>query len=102
MEIVSRKEFIAIMEEDAPGLKPVTSRSPLWIPERELEPKTKCIKFIRTKRLHLKDLGKRDYWEWCNETLNGTVRCFSSGDEDEWWGFTDPDDVVIWTLRWAK
>jgi hypothetical protein len=102
MEIVSREEFIAAIEEESPGSYLTADGSPLWIPEAEFTPKTKCIKFILTKRLNFKNEAKDAYWEWCNSTLNGQVRCFSSGDENEWWGFSNPDDVVIWSLKWAK
>jgi hypothetical protein len=100
MEIVSRKEF----RDKFSGVfnEIIRADHPLWIPEREFEPKTKCIKFILTKKINFTSEEKYDYWEWCNSTLNGVVRCFSSGDEDEWWGFSNSDDVVIWTLRWAK
>jgi hypothetical protein len=100
MEIMSRKEF----SDKFSGVfnEILHADHQLWIPETDFEPKATCIKFIRTKRLLFTSNDKYDYWDWCNETLKGQVRCFSSGDEDEWWGFTDPDDVVIWTLKWAK
>lgn len=101
MEIVSRKEFKDVMLMTFPAKK-LDSKHPLWIPEKDFAPKVKCIKFVRTNPVKLVRENKDEYWRWCNETLNGTVRCFTSGDEDEWWGFTDPDDVVIWTLRWAR
>jgi hypothetical protein len=98
MEIMSREEF----RDKFSGVfnEVIRADHPLWIPENDFAPKIKCIKFILTKKINYD--SKDDYWEWCNSTLSGVVRCFSSGDEDEWWGFSDPDDVVIWTLKWAK
>ena len=101
MEILSRNEF-----KDAMGMifqsEKLGGDHPIWIPEKEFEPEVKCIKFLRTKPIKRWETTKEDYWAWCNEVLHGEARCFSSGDEDEWWGFTDPDDIVIWTLKWAK
>lgn len=101
MEIVSREEFANMM---APFIRDTPKgRNPLWIPEMtDGKKKITCIKFLRTKPIKRWETTKPDYWAWCHEVLNGEVRCFSSGDEDEWWGFTDPDDIVIWTLKWAK
>ena len=100
MEIVSRKEFkdrfSYIFNEK------IQHNHPIWIPEKDVKPKIKCITFVRSKPIKKWETTKPAYWEWCNESLKGEVRCFSSGDEDEWWGFTDPDDIVIWMLRWGK
>jgi hypothetical protein len=100
MEIMSREEFKDRFSVDFNEV--IRADHPLWIPENDFAPKTKCIKFVLTTKLNFTSEAKYEYWEWCNSTLNGIVRCFSSGDENEWWGFSDPDDVVIWTLKWAK
>ena len=101
MEIASRKEFKILMEA-AFGSK-ITSRSAVWIPEHiDGNKKVKCTKFAKTRPINFGIAGKDLYWDWCNNVLTGTVRCFYSSDKDEWWGFTDPDDIVVWALKWAK
>lgn len=71
--------------------------SPLWIPD-EATPSEwfVCIKPIGVHKF------KSEYYDWCNDTLKGRVRCYSSDSEgqQEWWGFTDQEDIVLWTLKW--
>ena len=73
--------------------------SPLWIPEENSEePYTwfVCVKPNGVSRF------KWSYWEWCNSTLIGKVRCYSSDtdNQQEWWGFTNKEDITIWMLKW--
>ena len=93
--ILSREEF-------ADHFKSLDKRlagpdSPLWIPD-ELNPSQwfVCIKPIGVHRF------KFEYYDWCNKTLNGRVRCYSSDSDNdkEWWGFTNKQDIVLWTLKW--
>ncbi len=66
----------------------------LWLPERAAS--ITCHWFV-----NLKVNCPSDYWDWCNNNLKGHVRCFSSGDEEEWWGFTNKDDISLWVLRFS-
>ena len=71
--------------------------SPLWIPDEGIPSEWfVCIKPIGVHRFKWK------YFDWCNNTLKGRVRCYSSDTEgqQEWWGFTDKQDIVLWTLKW--
>ena len=45
---------------------------------------------------------KINYYNWCDKTLKGRVRCYSSDSDNdrEWWGFTEQEDIVLWTLKW--
>ena len=94
--ILSREEFVHTFNALQEGLG--NDNSPLWIPE-ENEGQSSwfvCVKPIGAHRF------KWEYWNWCNTTLRGQVRCYSSDPDDkkEWWGFTNKDDIVVWTLKW--
>lgn len=76
--------------------------SPLWIPEESIDSSQDkpqwfaCVKPIGVSRF------KWEYFNWCNKTLNGKVYCYSSDSDNqqEWWGFTSKDDIVLWMLKW--
>ena len=95
--ILSREEFCQHFNSLKEGLGNVGS--PLWIPdegEDKLSSWFVCVKPIGVHRF------KFDYYDWCNKTLKGQVRCFSSSNDEkqEWWGFTNKEDIVVWTLKW--
>lgn len=71
--------------------------SPLWIPDEGTPSKW----FVCTKPIGVHRF-KFSYYDWCNKTLKGRVRCYSSDtdNEQEWWGFTNQEDIVLWTLKW--
>jgi hypothetical protein len=73
--------------------------SPLWAAE---EAHSTCQWFVCVKPLKAHRF-KTEYWQWCNATLSGKLLCYSSDSEDqkEWWGFTDKQDIVLWTLKWT-
>ena len=104
--MLSREQFAQMFEEVKPGLG--LPSSPLWIPEEGLDdyPHVRCEWFVcvRPKIRHVYDpVEKSVYWSWCQNNLNGHVRCFSSNTEgrEEWWGFTDANDVALWLLKWG-
>jgi hypothetical protein len=51
-----------------------------------------------------KHVGKqgRD-WNWCNQNLQGQVRCYSCDIDgmSEWWGFTNEKDIAWFILKWT-
>jgi hypothetical protein len=60
-----------------------------------------CQWFVCVKPFMLQE-DKDEYWEWCNKNLTGKITCFSSSTDsmEEWWGFTEKQDILIWLLRW--
>lgn len=94
--ILSRQEFAHTFNALKEGLG--NDDSPLWIPEENNNPSQwfVCVNPIGVHRF------KQDYYQWCNSTLKGQVLCYSSDRDDkkEWWGFTDMDDIVVWSLKW--
>lgn len=96
--ILTRGEFSKFFNELKSGLG--EPESPLWIPEQN-----KCPSdwFVRVKPIGVERF-KFSYWDWCNKTLTGKVLCYSSTGDDgneEWWGFTNRDDIVLWMLKWT-
>ena len=94
--ILSRQEFSQHFNDLKAGLG--YEDSPLWIPDEDTPSEWfVCVKPIGVHRF------KFQYYDWCNNTLKGRVRCYSSNDEDkqEWWGFTVKEDIVLWTLKWS-
>lgn len=74
--------------------------SPLWAVEQSTQIIPQwfvCVKPVRVVT------QIEDYWQWCEKHLTGKLLCYSSSDEDqeEWWGFTNKDDGILWILKWA-
>ena len=98
--MLTRQEFIDYflnLDDRIDGNDPL---SPLWVPEENGEVTCHwfvCIKPIKAHRF------KSVYYQWCRDTLNGETRCFSTDRErqQEWWGFTVKEDIVLWTLKWS-
>lgn len=94
--VLNRKEFANYWNLMRPGLG--DHYSSLWIPERTSETRIICKWFINIKPIKLDPID--EFWKWCEENLTGQVRCFSSGENFEWWGFTNIEDVTFWLLKW--
>lgn len=94
MEVVDREQFAELWNNYMIGLGDYDS--PLWIPEEGL---TKSQWFVKVK-----PIGSRpDYYDWCAANCQGRVLCYSSNDDfdEEWYGFTNKDDIVWWILKWG-
>lgn len=96
--ILSRAEFAHYFNALKEGLG--NEGSPLWVPDYDGDGSPGlwfvCVKPIGAHRFKLQ------YYDWCNKTLKGKVRCYSSdtADKKEWWGFTNKEDIVVWSLKW--
>ena len=97
--ILTREEFSHYFNALKEGLG--DSKSPLWIPD-EAEDGGPSEWFVCVKPIGVHKF-KFAYYDWCNKTLRGKVRCYSSDndDEQEWWGFTDQKDIPLWMLKWT-
>jgi len=74
--------------------------SPLWEAERDLATTPQWF-LLLSHSVGVNTYGKAEYWEWCHKNMRGKTRCYSSSDTEEWWGFTNQDDIMLWVLRWA-
>lgn len=101
MTILTRQEFSDYFNNLHLDSRLGAAGSQLWEAECDIP---NCQWFIKVKPLNIS--GKRhgyknSYWDWCNKNLSGKTRCFSSdSDNEEWWGFTNKNDLVFWILRW--
>lgn len=88
--ILTRSQFIDIWDDVHS-----TAGGPLWAYEDHIG--VKCKWFIQTGPI------PNSVWKWCKDHCRGTVICFSSDltTGDEWWGFTDKNDIAWWILRWV-
>lgn len=95
--ILTRSEFADYFNGLRPGLG--NADSPLWIPEDGADP-SEWFVCVSPRQAHQ---YKIDFWQWCHQCLLGQVRCYSSSDEEqqEWWGFTNQKDIVLWLLKWS-
>lgn len=74
----------------------------LWCPEEN--GKHVCKSFVVTHNIwKINGVHKPEYWDWCNSNTKGKVLCFWCDTENnrECWGFTDPEDIFLWMLRWT-
>ena len=98
--IQTRKEFKAWINDNWPNIS-TKPRSSLWIPERAAGV-VHCRWFVTVKPVHASQRTD-SYWTWCEQTLQGHIRCFYSDpdNERECWGFTDYEDIAWWVLKWG-
>lgn len=85
----SREQFLQYFDKHLHGV--------LLIPETYCMIPVHCKYFVCIKPINLLD----HFYEWLCENCNGAVRCFSSSETEEWWGFDDKQDVFFFLLRWA-
>lgn len=99
MDILTRAEFIDLVET-LYSLQNINDPiHPLWIPETtRYSMKIHCEYFVQVSPIKV---ALKEYWQWCDDTLHGQVRCFISSVDSEYWGFTDERDIVIWRLKWV-
>lgn len=86
--VVNREQFITIFDINSDD-------HVVWAYEKHISIKSShfvCIPSI---------IIRENYWKWCEKTLKGRVACYSSNDNEEWWGFTEKEDIMIWMLRWS-
>ena len=101
--ILDRQQFINYFNDLQPELGNITS--PLWEPERVTNTSNDwfvCVKPILAKP----SWGEKrsTYYQWCEQNLKNSPNCYSSDDinQQEWWGFKNREDIVIWMLKWIK
>lgn len=97
MTAVTRKQFVQHWNDIKPGLGDTDSN--LWAYERDFGPV--CQWFVSIKPIRVSTSYKDEFWEWCKAYCPSGVGCYSASDEEEWWGFVDRDEMVLWLLRWV-
>ena len=101
--VITRQEFIdywKVTLHSASSLPIVDEPDGLlWLPEQAEQ--IRCEWFVCVIPIDWRSI---DYWVWCDTVLHGKVKCFASDTikQQEWWGFTDKDDVMLWILKWSN
>lgn len=99
--VLTRKQFAEYFNSLKSGLG--DDDSPLWEGDHDLD--EKCNYFIsvppRPRTYEWKLDFSANFWCWAADTLKGCTRCFSAGDDEEWWGFTHKEDIILFLLRWS-
>ena len=110
MPITTRNKFIKIFDAkfNRPDL-PINcadDRHVIWEGEKSYSPRAKCKWFVCVTPIDFGPgrISKRDFWEWINATLSKKIVCYSSDslNKEEWWGFEDKKDAIVWLLKWSK
>lgn len=96
MTTLDRREFADMFEREMPGLG--EEGSALWIPETEQIPGEPSRWFVMIPRTPTDNHIRK----WTLQNCKGLVRCYSSGEYDEWWGFTHKGDIPLFLLRWSN
>lgn len=92
MNVLTRQEFIQYFNSLCEGLG--DPNSPLWAQEEYFNIRSQwfvCVSPIKHNIEHQEWIKK-----YCSK-----VMCYSSGDEEEWWGFTHHNEIMLWLLRWG-
>lgn len=95
--MITRKQFKQMFNNIGDNLG--ESNSPLWIPEQQ-EGGKKSRWFVKIRPICR--ANRKEFWMWCSRHCRGQVLCYSSSprENEEWWGFTNRTDVVLFLLKW--
>ena len=102
-KMLTRAEFVDYWNKTWSDQLPIDDASPIWNAENYPGDEMRCEYFVCVKPVIFWS-SKDAYWEWCTANTIGGLACFSSNsdDQEEWWGFTNKDDIFLWMLRWSK
>jgi hypothetical protein len=97
--IVTRNQFAEHWNTVKPGLGDADSG--LWAYERAYGPESQWFICIKPIRLSLYSANQQQFWAWCKRHCPSGVSCYSASDDEEWWGFVNSDEIMLWLLRWV-
>ena len=100
IEVLNRGQFRDYWNNVQLGLG--HDNSPLWSYEHYLN--KKCRWFITIDPISLSygsKTDKKEFWLWCNQHCRGTILCYSSSVQFEWWGFSHRADIALFVLKWC-
>lgn len=96
--ILNRKQFIQLWKDV--GIKFAEDPdSPLWIPENDGK-KSRWFVAVNPVKIDSYE-DQTEFWIWNQKNCRGQIRCYASGVDDEWWGFTHKADIEWWLLKWG-
>jgi hypothetical protein len=97
LDILNRKQFKEVWEKILPGI--TKEANPLWASEEHTGRKSRW--FVKIYPIDPNVYVKNDFYLWCNENCRGQILCYSTSEENEWWGFTHKADIPWWIMKWA-
>jgi hypothetical protein len=97
LDILNRKQFKEVWEKILPGI--TKEGNPLWASEDHTGRKSRW--FIRIYPIDHNTWNKTNFHLWCAKNCRGQILCYSTSEENEWWGFTHKADIVWWVMKWA-
>lgn len=95
MKLLNRRQFRKHWE-NLIGDSYSSDNSPLWIPEQSTGKKSRW--FVSVQPIQHSAV---EYRIWCTKNCRGQILCYSSGHDEEWYGFSHHADIVLWVLKWA-
>lgn len=96
--VLTRQEYINYWNKKDPDV--VEPDGVMWFWESESGVESQWFLWSDTVVCNKIRKNSEDFFQWCEENLQGQVTCYSSDNEGEWWGFTQRDDIVLWALKW--
>lgn len=101
--MITRAEFKHLAKTWHPHEDWSLPDSPLWIPEHRDFVIPEWFVCVYPIKIGETRQDCQDFWDWCADNLSGKLLCYMSDtdDQEEWWGFTNQKDIVLWMLRWA-
>lgn len=97
--IVDRKTFYAIMVYEG-GLDPNIVFMPETDPHLNPKKRNPAKWFLICPSIFLLYPKSKKFWDWCDKHCQGAVYCYSESDTEQWWGFENKDDIILWSLKW--
>ena len=61
-----------------------------------------CKWFVCVEPISLTTEVMDQYWKWVKLNCCGRVVCFYSSTTEQWWGFTNKNDITWWCLKWVN
>jgi len=99
--LLTRKQFKCMLDTMLPNssFKLSDRKSSVWIPEEMVRGRVSQY-FLMIPPVD--DTRGQEFWNECKANASGPVRCYSSSEDEEWWGFTSKDDALWFLLRWGQ
>lgn len=94
--IYTRKQFMDVFKEVCPDIR--KDDCPMWVIEQHVTYNKKSRYFVEVNSVKDPD---NNFWNWCYKNCRGTIICYSSNENTDWWGFSHKPDIFIWLLRWS-
>jgi hypothetical protein len=97
--VLDREQFIKHWNAVKPGLG--DPGSGLWAYEHSSGIRCQWFVSVSPIRVSIANETKTKFWAWCRRNCASGMSCYSASDKEEWWGFSDRQEMTWWLLRWS-